>query len=87
LREVAHYYFARNTLERGYRIELITAQPSQDGTGRLLTFMSLADARNKLENWTQDYNYFWPHSALADTPPALFARQFTVPPNPSDSLA
>ncbi len=50
-------------------------------------FMSLADARNKLENWRQDYNYFRPHSALADIPPTLFARQYSVPPNPSDSLA
>ncbi|CAP40538.1 probable transposase [Bordetella petrii] len=48
-------------------------------------FMSLADARNKLENWRQDYNYFRPHSALADTPPALFAKQFAVTPNLSDS--
>ena len=23
-----------------------------------------ADARSKLENWRQDYNYFRPHSAL-----------------------
>ncbi|WP_442952013.1 IS3 family transposase [Orrella sp. JC864] len=42
-------------------------------------FMSLEDARQKLENWRQDYNHFRPHSALADTAPALFARQITLP--------
>ncbi len=39
-------------------------------------FMSLDDAKNKIENWRQDYNYFRPHSSLSDTPPALFAKQF-----------
>lgn len=41
-------------------------------------FMSLEDARQKLENWRQDYNYFRPHSALADTAPALFAQQILL---------
>jgi len=39
-------------------------------------FMSLEDAKNKIENWRQDYNYLRPHSSLSDTPPALFAKQF-----------
>lgn len=43
-------------------------------------FMSLPDARQKLENWGQDYNNFRPHSALGDTTPALFARQFFTDP-------
>lgn len=38
-------------------------------------FMSLEDARQKLENWRQDYNLFRLHSALADTAPALFVQQ------------
>jgi putative transposase len=38
--------------------------------------MSLDDAKNKIENWRQDYNYFRPHSSLSDTQPALFAKQF-----------
>ena len=42
-------------------------------------FMSMDDARQKLENWRQDYNYFRPHSSLADTAPALFARQVAIP--------
>jgi putative transposase len=39
-------------------------------------FMSLDDAKNKIENWRQDYNYYHSHSSLSDTPPALFAKQF-----------
>lgn len=49
-------------------------------------FMSLDDARQKLENWRQDYNHFRPHSALADTAPALFAKQFGSTAKPSVSL-
>ena len=37
-------------------------------------FMSLEDARAKIETWRQDYNHFRPHSALSDTSPALFAK-------------
>ena len=44
-------------------------------------FMSLEDARQKIETWRQDYNNFRPHSALSDTAPALFAKQFTASPN------
>jgi putative transposase len=39
-------------------------------------FMSLEDAKEKIETWRQYYNYFRPHSSLADVPPALFAKQF-----------
>jgi len=39
-------------------------------------FMSLEDAREKIESWRQDYNYFRPHSSLVDTAPAVFAKQF-----------
>jgi putative transposase len=39
-------------------------------------FMSLEDAREKIESWRQDYNYFRSHSSLADTAPAVFAKQF-----------
>jgi putative transposase len=38
-------------------------------------FMSLQDARKKIESWRQDY-YFRPHSSLADTAPAVYAKQF-----------
>ena len=44
-------------------------------------FMSLEDARQKIENWRQDYNEFRPHSSLADTPPAVFAKEIESTPN------
>ena len=36
-------------------------------------FFTLADARQKLDVWHRDYNYYRPHSALADRTPAEFA--------------
>ena len=44
-------------------------------------FMSLEDARQKIENWRQDYNEFRPDSSLADTPPAVFAKEIESTPN------
>lgn len=44
-------------------------------------FLSLEDAREKIENWRRDYNHFRTHSALGDMPPAEFAAQFN--PNPT----
>ena len=41
-------------------------------------FMSLDDARDKIETWRQDYNHFRPHSSIGDLPPALFVRQFAI---------
>ena len=38
-------------------------------------FLSLADAREKIENWRVEYNYFRPHSALGNIPPGQFAQQ------------
>jgi putative transposase len=38
-------------------------------------FFALADVREKLELWRQDYNQVRPHSSLHDHPPAVFARQ------------
>jgi hypothetical protein len=37
-------------------------------------FLSLADARNKLAMWFEDYNHRRPHSSLADRTPAEFAK-------------
>ena len=37
-------------------------------------FLSLADARHKVESWRQEYNNERPHSALAQMAPAQFAR-------------
>jgi putative transposase len=39
-------------------------------------FFALADVRDKLERWRQDYNLVRPHSALRDNAPALFAAQW-----------
>jgi putative transposase len=41
-------------------------------------FFTLADVRDKLECWRQDYNLVRPHSALHDNAPALFAAQWTA---------
>ena len=35
-------------------------------------FLSLNDAKEKVEEWRQDYNDFRPHSALGNIPPAEF---------------
>lgn len=40
-------------------------------------FLSLDDARQKIENWRQDYNHFRTHSSLGDVTPAEFAARFT----------
>ncbi len=37
-------------------------------------FFTLADARDKLEQWRRDYNQVRPHSALGDSAPEEFAR-------------
>ena len=39
-------------------------------------FFALADVRDKLEYWRQDYNQVRPHSALRDNAPACFAAQW-----------
>jgi transposase InsO family protein len=39
-------------------------------------FFALADVRDKLERWRQDYNLVRPHSALRDHAPAWFAAQW-----------
>jgi putative transposase len=38
-------------------------------------FLSLDDAREKIENWRVEYNHFRPHSALGNIPPGQFAQQ------------
>ena len=50
-------------------------------------FFALADVRDKLERWRQDYNQVRPHSALRDNAPALFAAQWaeTATPAPGTS--
>ncbi len=48
-------------------------------------FFSLADAREKLERWRNDYNERRPHSSLADRTPAEFASAVESGPSPSPS--
>jgi putative transposase len=40
-------------------------------------FFALADVRDKLERWRQDYNQVRPHSALHDSALAMFAAHWT----------
>ena len=37
-------------------------------------FLSLADARDKIEQWRDDYNRHRPHSSLGNLTPAKFAE-------------
>lgn len=39
-------------------------------------FLSLEDARQKIEHWRQDYNHFRPHSSLGDLTPDAFSEQY-----------
>ncbi|ANB17145.1 Mobile element protein [Dokdonella koreensis DS-123] len=47
-------------------------------------FLSLDDARQKIESWRQDYSHFRPHSSLGEVPPSEFATQFQPNPNTPD---
>jgi putative transposase len=39
-------------------------------------FLSIEDAKEKIEMWRLDYNEFRPHSSLGDLTPRQFAEQF-----------
>jgi putative transposase len=39
-------------------------------------FLSLDDAREKIEAWRHDYNHFRPHSSLGDITPAQFIEEY-----------
>jgi putative transposase len=39
-------------------------------------FLSMEDARDKIEKWRRDYNEFRPHSALGDLTPKEFIDNF-----------
>jgi len=41
-------------------------------------FLSMEDARGKIERWRVDYNEFRPHSSLGDLTPQQFAEQNTT---------
>jgi transposase InsO family protein len=38
-------------------------------------FLSIEDAKEKIEKWRRDYNEFRPHSSLGDLTPRQFAEQ------------
>ena len=38
-------------------------------------FLTLEDAREKIESWRRDYNEQRPHSSLGNVPPAQFAAR------------
>jgi len=41
-------------------------------------FLSIEDARSKLEAWRRDYNEFRPHSSLGNMTPRDFVRSLSV---------
>src|SRR5690606_35433831 len=43
-------------------------------------FLSLDDARQKIESWRQDYNHFRTHSSLGNITPIEFAAGFSLNP-------
>jgi putative transposase len=69
-------------VENGY-IESFNGRLRDEGLNTEV-FFTLAEVREKLELWRQDYNRVRPHSALHDGAPAEFAArwQTTAPPAP-----
>ena len=49
-------------------------------------FLSLADARDKIEQWRDDYNYYRPHSSLGDLSPVEFAESCIPSASPTAQL-
>jgi len=49
-------------------------------------FLSLADARDKIEQWRDDYNYYRPHSSLGNLSPVEFAQSCIPSASPTAQL-
>jgi putative transposase len=49
--------------------------PLRDECLNVMQFMSLDDARAKIEAWRIDYNAHRPHSSLGNLTPSEFARK------------
>ena len=47
-------------------------------------FLSIEDARSKLEAWRRDYNEFRPHSFLGNMTPSDFIKSLTIGANKPD---
>ena len=41
-------------------------------------FLSLQDAKEKIESWRDEYNTFRPHSSLDDLTPREFAKRWQI---------
>jgi len=75
--------------ERGVKLDFIRpGKPTENGyiesfNGRLRDeclnvnqFLSLADARQKIEDWRQDYNHHRPHGSLGHLTPVEFVARY-----------
>jgi len=56
-------------------VEEIAISSFRDEYLNMYWFMSLKNAREKIERWRRDYNEFSPYSALIYLTPAEFARE------------
>ena len=69
-----HISTAYNSTSSGRASRWRTATSNRSTVGCAMSamnvevFFTLADVRDKLERWRQDYNQVRPHSALADHP-------------------
>jgi hypothetical protein len=74
-------YILEKRLNRRLRRDSRTVVDPENTNGRLRDeclnvqlFFTVADARDKLERWRQDYNRIRPHSALGDSAPEEFVE-------------
>ncbi|MFQ5527953.1 MAG: transposase, partial [Thermoanaerobaculia bacterium] len=49
-------------------------------------FLTLEDARHRIEDWRLDYNHVRPHSSLGDVPPSEFAKRGLRPDKPTSAV-
>lgn len=49
-------------------------------------FISLKDAKRKIEDWRQDYNFVRPHSSLGNLPPIEYVRSLNINQNANLAL-
>ena len=55
----------------------------RDGCLNTNWFLSLGDAKDKIEAWRQEYNCFRPHSSLGDITPEEWVKENVVKPESS----
>jgi putative transposase len=66
-------------------IESVTGS-LRDECSNAHSFLSLKDAREKIEKWRWDYNNFRPHSALGNLPPRAYLEQIRKAKKPVDPV-